>query len=300
MINKIIKIILIQSILREKYSNDEKNEIDIIRLFAFIDSIWIIYYTAYKFLFQKEININTLMDLADKILYKYIIYLIIYILIIAIIPPIMMLVGGTFDVSLLSVLMAMFDLFYNLLILFILISRLILIEFYSIDFLYLLINLLFIISLPFIFNREIPTIKSFYLKIYKNIPVQEYHLKDFEEKEMKKYILKIEKKLKYDYSKKDLNILKEINYFRKKNKLNELKFEYNLPDFILNDISEIFLNNSQHLFKLNNKYLFKYKIGEFENNFKNKDKELIDILLKNDLEIINIIVKDNMQFILIY
>ena len=128
------------------------------------------------------------MDLADKILYKYIIYLIIYILIIAIIPPIMMLVGGTFDVSLLSVLMAMFDLFYNLLILFILISRLILIEFYSIDFLYLLINLLFIISLPFIFNREIPTIKSFYLKIYKNIPVQEYHLKDFEEKEMKKYI----------------------------------------------------------------------------------------------------------------
>ena len=164
--------------IREKYSNDEKYEIDIIRLFAFIDSIWIIYYTAYKFLFQKEININTLMDLADKILYKYIIYLIICILIIAIIPPIMMLV----------VLMAMFDLFYNLLILFILISRLILIEFYSIDFLYLLINLLFIISLPFIFNREIPTIKSFYLKIYKNIPVQEYHLKDFEEKEMKKYI----------------------------------------------------------------------------------------------------------------
>lgn len=119
-------------------------------------------------------------------------------------------------------------------------------------------------------------------------------------KKWKNIFFKNRKKIKIWLFKKDLNILKEINYFRKKNKLNELKFEYNLPDFILNDISEIFLNNSQHLFKLNNKYLFKYKIGEFENNFKNKDKELIDILLKNDLEIINIIVKDNIQFILIY
>ena len=73
-----------------------------------------------------------------------------------------------------------------------------------------------------------------------------------------------------------------------------------MPDFILNEISEIYLNNSQNVFKFKYKYLFKYKVGKFENHFKNKDKELIDILLKSELEIINIIVTGNTQFILIY
>ena len=92
----------------------------------------------------------------------------------------------------------------------------------------------------------------------------------------------------------------EINNFRKKNNLKELKLENNLPDFILNETSEIFLNNSQDLFKLKNKFLFKYKVGEFKNYFNNNDKTLIDILLKSDFEKINIIAQGNIQYILIY
>jgi len=277
-------------IIREKYSYDERYDAQILRLFAFIDLIWIIFYMIYKYLFQREISNNTLMDMAEKLLYNWKQYFIIYLLITVIIQQNIILIT----------LMAMFILIDNFIILIILLSRLILIEFYSIDILFLLVNLAFIACLFCISHREIPTIKSFYLIRYKNIPVQKYFLKDFEEKEMNKYISKIAKKLKYNYSNKDLNISKEINKFRKNNHLTELKFEYNLPDFILNEISEIYLNNSQNVFKIKYKYLFKYKVGEFENHFKNKDKELIDILLKSDLETINIIVKGNIQFISIY
>ena len=172
---------------------------------------------------------------------------------------------------------------------------------YIIDFLYLLINLAFIAYFFYLILRKYKPIKTYYLIKYKNIPIQEYYLEDFNEKEKLKYISKIIKKLKYNYSNKDLRIFKEINNFRKNNNLKILELDLYLPDFIINEISEIFLYDSQKLFKLKgNKYLFKYKVGEFENYLKNNDKDLIDILLKSYLENINIIIQDDIQYILIY
>ncbi len=72
-------------------------------------------YLHYKYLFQREIPNSMLIDMAEKILYELILYFIIYLLIIIICPPIILLIA----------LMVMFNLIINVLIIFILLSRLI-------------------------------------------------------------------------------------------------------------------------------------------------------------------------------
>lgn len=120
-------------------------------------------------------------------------------------------------------------------------------------------------------------------------------------KNKKKYITNIVGELKYIYSEEDLKILYEINRFRNKNNLPYLESENNFPDFITNEISEIFIFEWKNLFILPNiKYLFKYDIGEFNNYFQNNDRELIQILLKNELNRINIVTQKNIQYILLY
>ena len=57
----------------------------------------------------------------------------------------------------------------------------------------------------------------------------------------------------------------------------------------------------KNIFKLSNKkYLFKYPIGKFEINFKNKDKNILSILLKDNLNHIQIITYQNIEYIFIY
>ena len=120
-------------------------------------------------------------------------------------------------------------------------------------------------------------------------------------KNKKKYITNIVGELKYIYSEEDLKILYEINRFRNKNNLPYLESENNFPDFITNEISEIFIFEWKNLFILPNiKYLFKYDIGEFNNYFQNNDRELIQILLKNEINRINIVTQKNIQYILLY
>ena len=276
--------------IREKFYNYNK---DILLIFALpTNSILIIFYLIYKEKVQAQITTNNIFLKAINIILN------ILIIILTIILITIRICDSTNIISTLFLIIT--DLLCNFLIVILLISRFILIGFFISDFLYLLINLAFFAYFFFFILRKLSK-KAYYLIKYKNIPIQEYYLEDFKEKEKLKCISKIVKNLKYNYTTKDLKIFNEINYFRKKNNLEKLELEHYLPDFIINEISEIFLYDSKKLFKLKgNKYLFKYKVGEFENYLKNNDKDLIDILLKSYLENINIIAQDNMQFILVY
>jgi len=169
------------------------------------------------------------------------------------------------------------------------------------DLIFLLLNLACIIkyfALIF-YNRP----KSFYYLVrYKKLSVEPYSIKiENYRKNKKKYISNIVKKLKYKHLDQDLKVFNEINIFRTKNNLTELKLKDNIPDFIINEISEVILLEGQHLFKLsNNKYLLKYEFSQFNYYFQNDNKNIINILLKEELNSINIVTKGNMQYILLY
>lgn len=138
---------------------------------------------------------------------------------------------------------------------------------------------------------------------YKNIQIKPYIIENFKDfiNHQKKYVSSITKFLLYNYSIEDLKIVNQINNLREKNNLTKVDKNYNLPDYIINKISEIFLFNSSHLFKLdNNKYLLKIELGKFNHYFKNDNEGMINILLKQDINTINIITQGNMQYILLY
>ena len=60
-------------------------------------------------------------------------------------------------------------------------------------------------------------------------------------KNKKQFISNIVKELEYKYSEEDLKVLNNINNFRRKNNLKILEQIKNLPNFIINEISEVIL-----------------------------------------------------------
>ena len=170
-----------------------------------------------------------------------------------------------------------------------------------IDLIFLLFNFAIIVKYFVLIFSNWP--KTFYYLVrYKKLYVDPHRIKiENYRKNKKKYISNIIKELKYKYLDQDLKVFNKINIFRKNNNLTELKLKDNIPDFIINEISEVILFKGQHLFKLpNNKYLLKYEFGQFNYYFQNNNKNLIDILLKEGLNMINIVTKTNMQYILLY
>ena len=105
---------------------------------------------------------------------------------------------------------------------------------------------------------------------------------------------------------KEIQIIKLINDFRINNNLPKLVFDEKdyLFDFFFDDYNgnlEIILYPYRNIYKLSfRKYLFKYKVNEFENNLKNNNEYIIDILLIEDLNKIFIIKQRNIEYILIY
>ena len=174
------------------------------------------------------------------------------------------------------------------------------------DFCFLIINFIFIFfQLIFIIEFWPKTKRNiiYYLISYKNIRIKPYIIDNFKEfeKNEKKYILNIKEKLEHNYLFEDLKIIEEINNLRAKNKLTKLQKINKLPDFIINEISEVILFNTKPLFKLSkNKYLMKYEVGDFDNYYRNNKERLINILLLKDLNAINIITQGNMKYILLY
>ena len=136
----------------------------------------------------------------------------------------------------------------------------------------------------------------------KNFNVSEDFI-EMGEKEKTKYLLDNYKNMEYIYSEKEKNLINLINEFREKNNLP--KFTVNssikLPNYVINEPSELMINPEQNLFeKKNKKYLFRYPVGEFEQKFKNKEPNIISVLLNENLNHINIIIKDNIEYIHIY
>ena len=122
-------------------------------------------------------------------------------------------------------------------------------------------------------------------------------------KDKKNIIYKNRNKFQYTHSQRHLHLISLINEYRIKYHLPRLLFneEERLPDFIINDNSEVMLLGYKNIFKFSKrKYLFKYRINEFENNLLNKDGNILKIILNEDLNKISVIDIDNFEYILIY
>ena len=141
-----------------------------------------------------------------------------------------------------------------------------------------------------------------YLASYKNIRIDEYELPDYfiKLKNKRDYISKIANQLNVDYCERDYQLVNLINNFRNKNKLNEIKIDYKLPKFILDD-STVILLSSLNLIKLsNNAYVFRFKEYDFDRYTFMKNKNISNILLNENLNRINIIQQGKIIYILVY
>ena len=122
-------------------------------------------------------------------------------------------------------------------------------------------------------------------------------------KNKKKYISDKKYNFQFMLNKEQLDLISLINEFREKNKLEKFTIDWDkkLPNFILNESSELILFSYHNIFRIRNQaYLFRYKIGEFENNFRDNNSDVINIILKPNLNRIIILKQNNIEFILVY
>ena len=158
---------------------------------------------------------------------------------------------------------------------------------------------------------EGPRVESDYKYIYLNkingININGFNFSSEFEKlnknEIIKYIFKKENMKKYKYILKDnqINLIRKINDIRRKNNIKDLKFNEieQLPEFIINEKTQITLNKSENIYKLSSYYyIFSYPKNKFE-NYLNK-KEILNIITNDYLKKINIIEKNNFDLISIY
>ena len=121
-------------------------------------------------------------------------------------------------------------------------------------------------------------------------------------KRKKEFIFKKEnvKEYKYKLNEIQINLIQKINDIRKDNHIP--LFEYyqieHLPDFIINEKTQLIFNDNENLFKLSeNFYVFKSPINEFQ-NFLNNNK-ILNIITNKKLKTIKIIEQNNFEFIFI-
>jgi len=145
------------------------------------------------------------------------------------------------------------------------------------------------------------------LKKYKGITINDFELTNnfhkMSKKDKKNLIFKNRTKFQYTHSTRHLHLINLINEYRIKYHLPRLLFneEERIPDFVINDNSEVMLLGYKNIFKFSKrKYLFKYRINEFEQNLLNKDGNILEIILNEDLNKISVIDIDNFEYILIY
>jgi len=183
--------------------------------------------------------------------------------------------------------------------------------FIVLDYIFLILNLYYIyviIYLSYIFFKHYlihyRTETSYYILSLNDIDIVDYNVsKDFikmSERDRKEFLLNNYKNISYKITRKQKNLIKKINEYRKKNNLQELLNDKlnKIPNFIMNEPAELMMNSDQHIFRLSNKeYLFKYTIGEFENNFQNGDMNILKILSDENLNHIKIIERNNFEYI---
>ena len=186
--------------------------------------------------------------------------------------------------------------------------------FMTCDYIFIILNSLFILYMLFVTylyyvyaGKKIEIFIKYILTKYKNIEIYPYLLPDNFNKmtnnNKKKYISDNKYNFQFLLTEEQLDLISLLNEFRGKNGLGKFTIDWDkkLPNFILNESSELILFSFHSIFRIGNQaYLFRHKPGVFENNFRDNDLDIINIILKPNLNRIIIIKQKNIEFILIY
>lgn len=184
------------------------------------------------------------------------------------------------------------------------------------DYVFIFLNFIYILLLFYIsflyfnnyykFKKEEDSRYAYFISSLNGISVNNYHILgnfiDLNEKDKRKFVINNYKNMTYSNNNRQINLIKSINEFRKKNNLNELSKDNfkRIPDYIMKKYTEVEINKDENSFKLNNDfYLIKFLEGEFENKFKNNelDADMSNILRNKELNHIKIITKNNFEYI---
>ena len=187
--------------------------------------------------------------------------------------------------------------------------------FMVLDYLFLVFNLIYTISIFLIakifYPKETETLIHYKIEYFlinlNDITIDIYELPSnfgkMPKKKRKEYVFQNYKNYSHNISYEQKELIKSINDLRGINNIPLLGSCQirQIPDFLINELSEVMMWPERNIFKLSNKkYLFKFPIGQFKINFKNKDKDIFSILLKENLNHIQIITHQNIEYVFIY
>ena len=146
---------------------------------------------------------------------------------------------------------------------------------------------------------------TFILNQFKGVNIIDFELPlnfgSLNNKEKNNLILKTSKNYKYKLNKNQINLIKKINEIRRKNNISLLKYNTTetIPDFIINEVTEVNIYNYKNNFRLKNYlYLFRYEKNEFQNFIENS--EILSIINNDLLNEIIIIEQNDIEYISIY
>ena len=182
----------------------------------------------------------------------------------------------------------------------IVISFIILLSLYIILLFFLLILFLILMKMySFRYNKY----ENYYLNKLNGISIEKEKVNnDFISmgySNQKRFILHNKKNFKYIKSSNHNYILESVNNYRKIYKLQELKCENQIPEFILKGNTEVLLSFNNIIQLGYMKFLFKFEKHEFLIKLRQKDKDILNILSMEDLKKIEIIEKDNYEYIVV-
>ena len=174
-----------------------------------------------------------------------------------------------------------------------------------------LLQILMAVEILLIFHSgrffEFGEIKKNILNKFKGINIIKKELPEtfnnLSAKEKNEFIFKKENVEGYEYeqNKSQMNLIQKINDIRKDNNIPLLKYYQivHLPDFIINEKTQLIFNFNENLFKLSDDfYVFKYPINEFQNFLNNN--QILNIITNETLKTIKIIEQNNFEIICIY
>ena len=169
----------------------------------------------------------------------------------------------------------------------------------------ILVVLMLIKDIIYIFKFE--EIKKFFLIKFKGINIIKKELLGFHNNLNKKQknilIFKKEyiEEFEYELNDNQINLIKKINDIRKNNHIPLLEYDKieSLPEFIINEKTQLIFNYHENIFGLSeNYYVFKYRINEFQNFLNNN--QILNIINIETLDTVNVVEQNNCEFISIY
>ena len=174
-------------------------------------------------------------------------------------------------------------------------------------FLYIFVIMIHLIVYCALAGESANRIKKLFLIKFRDIKINDYELPDdfseMTENGKRKLILDNQDKYEIPISEYEKNLISSINNFRKENNIGELSCDEKIfyKDLIIDKYAGHIFSKFENLFELSNtNYLFKYPLDEFKKQFDKREKNIINILLKDNLEKIIIIQKEPYEFINIF